>query len=633
MRAVVAGASLLLPTAAVAQMSGRCVAGNVWDGSRQVDLGCPQEGGPTNRTGRGGSGSLWASYDWHAPDVSKLTLPIIAKRTYRDETEFVRQDDPPEVRRAVAALHKRRSARLRELTASIKAFARRAKGSADPREMGGCLASLGRGMADQLRRHGPSGVAWRYYAAPWGLVEDVDAPVCPGSRGLRLDAPLFKAYDEYVRAARALLSDLTLETQAERERILALLAAAPPEPPPAPKAAKRKRNILARARELSRQAGADAGPQTLRAAAVAAAGLEAAQLASAHTELLGGSAAHAEGLRAAAADLRELRRDLRAAIGQDPPPAEVAYSGPALPPVAVSKAAAEALAGAGEAAASGDAAFVGERARLALAAAPRWPLARWLAAAAADAEAGAVRSPQAARDAAHLYEGYAESAPPDDPLRAEALKRSAELLRLTEDLGRTAPPTTRTRRIVASRTPMRLPLGTPVLFWDIGGGSFGGPVRDLHALRLTYFHPRLKSLGFGFTAVTRYWTPFEATIGGTREKAVVDALLPVEAAWSPLNVHAWRNTTVSPQVFVSYTPLARYNAPGLGGPLKASYVREMGLRVPLGALVGLRASWLDVKVPDSAADGSHPAVQGFSESRFRVSADLFFGFMLAHPKR
>ncbi|TPW21436.1 MAG: hypothetical protein FD126_701, partial [Elusimicrobia bacterium] len=176
---------MLLPAAAAAQMSGRCVAGKVWDGSRQIDLGCPQEGGPTDRTGRGGSGSLWTSYDWHAPDVAKLTLPIIGKRTYRDETEFVRQDDPPEVRRAVEALHKRRAARLRELTASIKAFARRTKGSADPREMGGCLASLGRGIADRLRRHGPSGVAWRYYAAPWGLVEDVDVPVCPGSRGLR----------------------------------------------------------------------------------------------------------------------------------------------------------------------------------------------------------------------------------------------------------------------------------------------------------------------------------------------------------------------------------------------------------------------------------------------------------------
>ena len=107
----------------------------------------------------------------------------------------------------------------------------------------------------------------------------------------------------------------------------------------------------------------------------------------------------------------------------------------------------------------------------------------------------------------------------------------------------------------------------------------------------------------------------------------------MEAAWSPLNVRAWQNTTVSPQVFVSYTPLARFNAPGLGGALKASYVREAGLRVPLGALVGLRASWLDVKVPSSAADGSHPAVQGFSESRLRVSADIFFGLMLARPKR
>lgn len=625
--AVSALAAFLASAPASAEIPGVCVSGQRWDGDKWVTEKCRHD--KPDRTpggaGGGGFGPLWTSHDWEAAHVARLTLPIVASKTYSEETEFIRSEDPPTVRRAVKELHARRARRLRELTEGMKAFVRRAHGLNDPREQGACVAHRARAAADALRNFGLGNSGWKGFVVPWGLEESADGAVCLPGASMRLDDRLLEAHSRYLREAQRLLAELGGEAATLRADILRLQAALPKPVSEAPaKKPKRRQNLLARAQALAREAGV--GPEGVRAAAVIAAAQSSA--------VLGERNVSAAAVDAAASDLRELRAELRAA-GGDPAAAEAssAQAAPGAPWVAIPRLAALAFRDAGVAAAAGDPAKSVGSALVAVQTAPAWAAASWSYCLAKEAAAASPGRPAPAdlKDAASHYEGFAAVGWHEDDRGREALKRADELRVLAAYLEQ--PPVTVTRRRTkVARTYVSVPLGRPSLFWDAAGGSFGGAFRELHALRLTYFHPAFKSVGFGFTAIARYWTPFEATVAGARERAVVDALFPVEAAWSPLNVRFWRNATLSPQVFLSFTPVARFHSQTLKGSLAAGPVREAGLRIPLGAFAGLRASWLSVKVADAGASGSTPAYRGFDETRFNLGVDLFLGAMLSVPK-
>ncbi|MBI3298838.1 MAG: hypothetical protein HYZ75_11780 [Elusimicrobia bacterium] len=610
---------------ATAGMAGVCLSGQRWDGDKWVTERCLDEKPDRNLGGTSGLGSLWTSYDWEAAHVPKLTLPIVASKTYSEETEFVRREDPPAVRRAVKELHARRARRLRELTEGMKEFVRRAHGLNDPREQGACIALRSRAAADALQSYGQGDSGWRGFVVPWGLEESADGAVCLPGASMRLDDRLLGAHSRYLREAQALLADLAGEAAQLREDVLRLqVTLAQPIPATKAKKPKRRLNLLARAQALAREAGV--GPAGVRAAAVVTALRSSA--------VLGESKESAAAVDAAAADLRELREELRpGAGGAAQAGASSARVGPGEPWVTLPRIAALAYRDAGAAAAAGDPAKAAGSALAAIQTAPAWSAPRWSYCLAKEAEAAAPGRPSPAdlKAAALNYEGFAGVAWFKDDRGGEALKRAAELRALAADLEQPPVSVTR-RRTKVTRTYVAVPLGRPSLFWDAAGGSFGGAFRELHALRLTYFHPAFKSVGFGLTAIARYWTPFEATVAGAKERVAVDALLPVEAAWSPLNVRFWRNSTLSPQVFLSFTPLARFHSETLKGSLKAGPVREAGLRVPFGAFAGLRASWLAMKVADAGASGSNPAYRGFDETRFNLALDFFLGAMLSAPK-
>lgn len=626
---------LLAAASASAQLSPVCVSKQRWVDGKLVQVPCADEAPARTPDGRPGGvrGRFWTIHDWKAERVQKLTLPIVASKAYSEVTEHVRDEDPPEVRRPVAAVLPRGAARLRELTEGMKAFERRAHGLNDHHEQGACLAQRSRAAADALKRYALGDAGWRGFVVPWGLEESSDGAVCVADAPMRLDGPLLSAHAAYLREALPLLMELEARTAAARSDVLAFLASAPKAEPAAPqrRPAKRKSDLRARARELAQAAGLNEAAREAPAALLAAAGTAAAESARSAEPALGGRRADPASVSAAAEELASIRTQL-IALGGDAPPVAARVPGPGDPWVAIPRQAVSAYRDAAAAAKRGDAEGALAPALVAVQTAPAWAEARWGFSLAKEAAATGRRpDPQALRDAADLYEGYAQTAWPDDGRREVALKRAQELRSLAGDIAR--PPIRVTRqRTVVSRTYRRVPLGRPRLFWDAAGGSFGGGFSELHALRVAYFPRSWGAAGAGFTAVARYRTPFAVAVAGGRERAVVDALLPVEVVWSPLNLRFWKNTTLSPMLFASYAPLARFHTATLKGSLKAGPVFEGGLRMPCGALAGLRASWVRMSVPDAVASGSNPPYRGFAQSRFYVALDLFLGAMLAEPK-
>lgn len=608
----------------------------------------------------GSSGfDLWTSYDWDAPDVATLRLPILSPQRYEYVTDHY--EDAPQFTRAVNRLRAQRAGMLNSLTEAVKKLERRAGSANTAEQQRSCLDHLTHRGANALGAVPTSRLSYDL-VTPADLESAGANASCLGSPlpPMGLDGALMSAHARYLERVISLLalfddalnaaaSELSMARKKRAETIALKAAAAeetegeapqqPPEPAPQPRTTfpppKEKRSYLRESQALLGQTARDA--DALSKDGLDRAVGDAGRAGRRHANLL--AAAHPDAARIAAAadELADIERGLREVMGKGPSENAALRAGTRPPaprgaPVIVPAAAAAAFADAARAVRSGDIPEAQSKATAAAAIMPSWPDPAWVRARAehiglADA---ARPTPQDAARASDSYTGFLILAGPDDPRRAEAERALDDLRALRAAISLPALPVT-VRRKLDSPERAGLPLGRPYLYWDIGGGSFGGTVSELHALRVVYFPPALKSVGLGATAIARYRTPFEVLVSGVREKATVDALFPVEIRYSPLNIKVWRNTTLSPQLFASYAPAARFHTDTLDSSLHASNVREMGLRVPFGAFAGLRASWLSAKVSDAAANGLTPAYRGFNETRFSVGMDLFFGCMLAEP--
>jgi hypothetical protein len=225
----------------------------------------------------------------------------------------------------------------------------------------------------------------------------------------------------------------------------------------------------------------------------------------------------------------------------------------------------------------------------------------------------------------HFTDGRAEEA----GKRQQRLGSWATALRLK--------PVRSTRRVESSRLargnrPLPIVLGAPNLYLDLGGATVGGRVTELHALKAVVFIPRAR-LGFGAAAFSRHRTPFEMSVDGLSERADLNSLLPLEVVFAPLNVKAFGNTVISPQLYYGICPWSFPSSKTLsmGNSAAGAVVQDMGVRVPLGALAGLRAGWLKAVSRGGEIGHGGRSYGGFRGSAVYAGVDLYLGAMFGLP--
>lgn len=183
--------------------------------------------------------------------------------------------------------------------------------------------------------------------------------------------------------------------------------------------------------------------------------------------------------------------------------------------------------------------------------------------------------------------------------------------------------------------------GRPCVYIDLAGGSWGGEIREAHAGKFVGFIPRYR-LGVGFAFYSQYDTPFTSrfTDGAvtTTEKIVTKAWFPLEVVLAPVNIKSWwGNTVISPQLYWTYSgwgAKARSRAFFSKSYFTNVYdakIMEYGLRVPLGAFVGIRAGQLSVQASSQNSAEGDFSYQGFKESRSFFAVDAFLGGMFGIP--
>jgi hypothetical protein len=178
--------------------------------------------------------------------------------------------------------------------------------------------------------------------------------------------------------------------------------------------------------------------------------------------------------------------------------------------------------------------------------------------------------------------------------------------------------------------------GVPNTYFSFLGGTIGGDVSEFHFMRMMVFSTRLR-MGIGSALVSRYVTKHElAPTGLEVRKTNVTNFFPLELAFAPLNVRVWHNTVFSPQFYASFSGWGIASSRGLSmfNSKAASTTTEWGLRVPLGAFIGLRVAQLKIKVPNGKlANIAETPFTGFNKTTSFVGVDFVLGGMFGLPKK
>ncbi|MFH1723321.1 MAG: hypothetical protein ABII00_01745 [Elusimicrobiota bacterium] len=273
--------------------------------------------------------------------------------------------------------------------------------------------------------------------------------------------------------------------------------------------------------------------------------------------------------------------------------------------------------------------------------APWWPEVYWIKARILELTAGSAKAPKPATLAAarEQYRLFLKAAPPGDDRREEARSRRRALAGLQRKLElpdiRVLPPIAPDAQTAGPAGRRNLYLGVPNVYFDLAGGSFSSGFRELRFLRCLLFSTRLRA-GAGFTVFSRYKTPFEIRVSGRPpEKATITTLGSFETAFAPLNIRVWKNTVLSPQLYYSRSLLASATSASVGSydAGLGARVTDYGVRMPIGAFVGLRLGRMHAVAPGGAIDVLGPAFQGFDETRAYAAFELFLGAMFGLPKR